>query len=45
MIRSNFVFANTSNLENNMAKLSSSTDICFVSFNLREIHETVSDER
>ena len=45
MIQSYFVFANISNLENNMTKLASSIGICFVSFNLREIHETVSDER
>ena len=42
MIQSSFLFENT-NLEDKMTKLTSSIDICVVSSNLHEIHDTVSD--
>ena len=41
MIQSGFLFANITNLEDKMTKLTSSISICFVSSNLYEIHETV----
>ena len=40
MIQSSFLFAN---IINKIAKLTSSINICFVSSNLYEIHETVSE--
>ena len=45
MIQSSFLFANNifTNLEDKLTKLTSSIGICFASFNLYEIQETVSD--
>ena len=40
MIKSSFLFAI---ITNKMAKLASSIEICFVSSNKSEIHETMSD--
>ena len=40
MIQFSFLFAN---ITNKMGNLTSSIGICFVSANLYEIHETVSD--
>ena len=40
MIQCRFLFAN---ITNKMAKLTSSIGICFVSYSLYEIHETVSE--
>ena len=40
MIQSSFLFANVTN---KMAKLTSSIGICFASYSLYEIHETLSD--
>ena len=43
MIQSSFLFANITNLKQKVTELTSSINISFVSANLCEIHETVSD--
>ena len=42
MIQSSFLFANITNLEDKMIKLTSSISICFVPSYLYEIHKAVS---
>ena len=43
MIQSGLLFANITNVEDKLTKLTSSIGICFVSSNLYEIYETMSD--